>query len=102
MPAHGPEKRYHHQEWDLIAAILRQAISDAKGVGSFTDRRPHAIAAIRADALAFLTDAERVAFFAHLCGAEIATLHEQLLREVISSQYGEINGYNSPVPWKLS
>ncbi len=83
MPAHGPEKRYHHQEWDLIAAILRQAITDAKGVGSFTDRRPHVVAAIRAEALAFLQDQEAVAFFAHLCGADIATLHDQLLREVL-------------------
>jgi hypothetical protein len=79
-PAHLVEEAPALPEVLLVAAILRQAISDAQGRGSFVDRRPHTIALLRQEAREFLQDSQRIAFFATLCGADLSTLQAQLLR----------------------
>ena len=79
MGVRGKEKVYRHQEFDLVAAILRQAVTDAQGRGIYDPRCLSAHALVVHEARMFLYDQARIAFFATLCGADIENLQAQLL-----------------------
>lgn len=70
---------YHHQEIDLVAAILRRAVDDARRAPKRQSEWHGNV--IQADAVAFLRDTRRLACYAELIGVDVNYLQPLLLQQ---------------------